>query len=304
MTVKANLKTVSDDELLRGLFEILKDSRRAEADLVAHIAEIDARRLYARQAASSMFAYCTEVLHLSEAEAWIRIRVARASRTHPMLLTMLRDGRLHLSGIVVMAPHLTLDNREALLKRATHQPKRRIEELVAELTPQEDAPAGMRREVGVVSVSASPFRGAFVFAKRFASSRSSFSVKASWMIFAISPSGTEERMSACSRSIVSWSSALAVNWTLKRAGARGCSVAGGNCRATVSRRSTESGPPTVSGLSWRTGSGAVCPRRVGSFRMTVGASSRGASSATSSSICRLVLCEARFRSASRLSGVR
>ncbi len=62
-----------------------------------------------------------------------------------MLLTMLRDGRLHLSGIVVMAPHLTPDNREALLKRATHQPKRRIEELVAELAPQEDAPAVMRK---------------------------------------------------------------------------------------------------------------------------------------------------------------
>ena len=145
MTVKTNLKTVSDDELLRGLFEILKDSRHAEADLVARIAEVDARRLYAREAASSMYTYCTEVLHLSEAEAWIRIRVARASRRHPMLLTMLRDGRLHLSGIVVMAPHLTVDNRDALLKRATHQPKRRIEELVAELAPQDDAPAGIRK---------------------------------------------------------------------------------------------------------------------------------------------------------------
>ncbi len=145
MREKADLRSLSDDELLRRLSEILKDSRRAEADLVAHIAEIDARRLYAREAASSMFAYCTEVLHLSEAEAWIRIRVARASRKHPMLLTMLRDGRLHLSGIVVMAPHLTPDNREALLKRATHQPKRRIEELVAELAPQKDAPPVMRK---------------------------------------------------------------------------------------------------------------------------------------------------------------
>ncbi len=78
-----NLKGVSDDKLLRGLFEILKQTRHDEADLVAHIAEVDTRKLYAREAAPSMFAYCTEVLHLSEPEAALRIRVARASRRHP-----------------------------------------------------------------------------------------------------------------------------------------------------------------------------------------------------------------------------
>ena len=54
-----------------------------------------------------MFAYCTEVLHLSEAEAYLRIAAARASREHPLLLTMLADGRLHLSGIAQAraAPH-------------------------------------------------------------------------------------------------------------------------------------------------------------------------------------------------------
>ena len=62
-----------------------------------------------------MFAYCTEVLHLSESEAYLRIAVARASREHPMLLEMLADGRLHLSGIAKLAPHLTRENRERLL---------------------------------------------------------------------------------------------------------------------------------------------------------------------------------------------
>ena len=60
-----------------------------------------------------MFAYCTEVLHLSEAEAYLRIAAARASREHPVLLTMLADGRLHLTAIAKLAPHLTPENREA-----------------------------------------------------------------------------------------------------------------------------------------------------------------------------------------------
>jgi len=92
-----------------------------------------------------MFAYCTEVLHLSEAEAYLRIAAARAAREHPLLLTMLADGRLHLTAIAKLAPHLTLENREALLKRAAHKSRREIEELVAELSPRPDVPAVMRK---------------------------------------------------------------------------------------------------------------------------------------------------------------
>src|SRR5512143_2895832 len=93
------LAGISDDDLLRRLTEILSQSRRIETDLVAHIAEADGRRLYAREAFPSMFAYCTKALHLSEAEAYLRIAAARASREHPTVLGMLGDGRLHLSGI-------------------------------------------------------------------------------------------------------------------------------------------------------------------------------------------------------------
>lgn len=59
-----SLESVSDDELLRRLVAILEQSRRTEADLVLHIGEVDARRLYGRQASPSMFVYCTERLHL------------------------------------------------------------------------------------------------------------------------------------------------------------------------------------------------------------------------------------------------
>ena len=85
------------------------------------------------------------VLHLSEAEAYLRIAAARASREHPMLLTMLADGRIHLTAMAKLAPHLTRENRDVLLKRAAHKTRRQIEELIAELTPRPDAPAVMRK---------------------------------------------------------------------------------------------------------------------------------------------------------------
>ena len=145
MRQKTDLKTVSDAGLIRSLFEVLKQTRHDEADLVAHIAEVDARELYAREAAPSMFVWCTEALRLSEQEAYLRIAVARASREHPMLLSMLRDGRLHLSGIARLAPHLTRGNRDAVLKRAAGMSHRQIKELVSELEPKPDAPARIRK---------------------------------------------------------------------------------------------------------------------------------------------------------------
>jgi len=145
MSSTHELHSISDDELLRRLSELLKHSRRVESDLVAHIGEVDERRLYAREAASSMFVYCTEVLHLSEHEAYLRITAARASRKYPTLLAMLGDGRLHLSGIGKLAPHLTDANCEAVLARAAHKSKREMEELVAELAPKPDVPASVRK---------------------------------------------------------------------------------------------------------------------------------------------------------------
>ncbi len=139
------LRSISDDELLRDLSELVLRSRRVEADLVAHMGEVDERRLYAREACSSMFAYATEVLHFSEAEAYLRIAVARAARKFPGLLPRLGDGRLHLSGIAILAPHLTEENCERVLARAEHRSKRQIEELAAELAPKPDVPAAIRK---------------------------------------------------------------------------------------------------------------------------------------------------------------
>ncbi len=138
------LESISDDELLCRLSELLQDSRRVEAELIAHIAEVDARRLYAPRA-SSLFTYCKEILHMSEHESFLRMTAARASRKHPVLLDMLADGRLHLSGIKLLAPHLTEANREMLLNRAAHRSKREIEELVAELFPKPDVPSKIRK---------------------------------------------------------------------------------------------------------------------------------------------------------------
>jgi len=139
------LTSVPDRDLLVRLSDLVRESRSREVELIAHIGEVDARRLYAREACPSMFAYCTEVLRLSEAEAYLRITAARTARQHPVVLDMLADGRLNLSAVGRLAPHLTAANREGVLARAIHKSKREILDLVAALAPRPDAPSAIRK---------------------------------------------------------------------------------------------------------------------------------------------------------------
>jgi hypothetical protein len=142
-------ESLSDDLLLARVEELVRRSRRAEAELIWHLAEVDRRRLYRREACPSMHVYATARLHLSDAEAYLRITVARVSRRFPVVLRMLADGRLHLSAIAKLAPHLGQDNCDTLLAQAVRCSKREVEMLVARIAPRPDVPSGMRRLPGV-----------------------------------------------------------------------------------------------------------------------------------------------------------
>ncbi|HEY2924408.1 MAG TPA: hypothetical protein VGJ98_05510, partial [Candidatus Eisenbacteria bacterium] len=72
-----SLSHVGDAVLVRDLVELVAQDRSNTAALLAHIAEMDARRLYAPAGHSSMFAYCVDELRLSEDAAFRRIRAAR-----------------------------------------------------------------------------------------------------------------------------------------------------------------------------------------------------------------------------------
>ncbi|HEU4890314.1 MAG TPA: hypothetical protein VFT47_02115 [Vicinamibacterales bacterium] len=68
---------LSDVELIQHVKRLATNERQATAQLVAHLAEMDARRLYLGEGCSSLFTYCTQLLHLSEHAAYGRIEAAR-----------------------------------------------------------------------------------------------------------------------------------------------------------------------------------------------------------------------------------
>src|SRR5512144_1290341 len=135
-----SLSHLSNQELLRKLAALAARDRGTTAELLAHIAETDERRLYVEEGFPSMFAYCIQVLHMSEDAAFKRIRAARTARQFPAIFEAVADGRLHLSGVVVLAPYLTPENADELLAAAVHKTRAEIEWLLAERFPRPDLP--------------------------------------------------------------------------------------------------------------------------------------------------------------------
>src|SRR6059036_1694446 len=123
-----SLSHVSDHELFRGLASLVGQDRATTAELLAHIAEFDARRLYLPAAYPSMYAYCVHELRLSEDAAYKRIQAARVARRFPVIFEALADGRLHLAAVGLLAPHLTRENADDLLAAAAHRTKAEVEE--------------------------------------------------------------------------------------------------------------------------------------------------------------------------------
>ena len=134
-----------DDELALEVERLARCAREATALLVAHLAEFGARRLYLGAGYPSLFAYCTQRLHLSEYGAYNRMEAARAARRFPVILEMLSDGSLNLATVRILAPHLTSENHRELLASACGRSKREVEELVARHSPRPPVPTLVRR---------------------------------------------------------------------------------------------------------------------------------------------------------------
>ena len=140
------LTEVRDDVLLRDLASILARERATTAVLLAHLGEVDARKLYLPAGHASMFAYCVDELRFSEDAAYKRITAARVARRFPSLFTAVEEGRLHLTALRLLAPHLTEENVGELVVSATFRRKSEIEEWLARrfLPPESAAPAPVR----------------------------------------------------------------------------------------------------------------------------------------------------------------
>jgi hypothetical protein len=150
---------LSDSELIAEVTRLARCERAVTVRLIAHLAELDSRRLYLAAGYSSLFLYCTQALHLSEHGAYHRIESARAARRFPRVLDLLTDGALTLTTAGLIGSHLTAENHETLLAAASNKSKRAVEEALVRYFPRHDVPPSLRKlpvPGGLVSATVDP----------------------------------------------------------------------------------------------------------------------------------------------------
>lgn len=152
------LDDVSNEALEASLGKLLGAGARLEARVVAHLAEVDARRLHLLVGCSSLYDYCRKRLGLSDYEAFVRIAAARVARKYPAVFGMLDRRELHLTAVCEVRDFLTSANHQALLGEVSGKTKLQIREILAHHFPTADLPASVKKLPALDPLAAGRYR--------------------------------------------------------------------------------------------------------------------------------------------------
>jgi hypothetical protein len=143
------------DVLLRETTEFTKQERWVTARLLVRLAAVEKRELYAPCGYSSMWDFCLGELGMSEESAGRRLWAARKCRDFPALFDALVDGRINMTAIHTLSPHLRADNVNELIDAASGHTKAQLLDWLACRFPRPAAPTVIR-PVGAPAPEVSP----------------------------------------------------------------------------------------------------------------------------------------------------
>jgi hypothetical protein len=135
-----SLAHVDDQELLRNTRRLVGKSNQLFAALLLHLAEVETRGLHRKRLCASLYTYCIYELRFSEDAAARRSSAARLVKQFPLLFDAIANGELHLTGLLMLGPHLTPENHVEVLGRAKFRTKKELAKLVRELSPLPQVP--------------------------------------------------------------------------------------------------------------------------------------------------------------------
>ena len=108
------LERLSSAELDRSAEKLVVAENGNIAKLIAHIAEMSARKVALELGYKNLFDYCIRRLNLSEGAVPARIHVANVSRRFPQLLVALAENRISLTVASLLAAHVSENNVDKL----------------------------------------------------------------------------------------------------------------------------------------------------------------------------------------------
>ncbi len=138
------LDGVPNAQLEGDLQQLLVAGAATEARVVAHLAEVETRRLHAVRG-QSLWSYCQKCLGFSDYEAYARITAARIARRFPVVFEKLERRELHLTALCEARQYLTTENHLDLLRAIAHKTKPQIRKLLATQFPKPDIPTRIRK---------------------------------------------------------------------------------------------------------------------------------------------------------------
>ena len=145
MSNRFRLLGVKNAELMAGLSQLVTRGNELTAELLAHLGELEERRLHLQLGFASLFSYCVETLGLSEGSAGRRVAAARVCRRFPEAFELVAHGELHLSALCGLAPHLDERNASELFTACCRETRRQVDELIAARFPKPDIRDQIRR---------------------------------------------------------------------------------------------------------------------------------------------------------------
>ena len=143
--MNAKPSELTNEALLSAVKRLAEGERRATAVLIAHLAEVERRGIFHAEGCSSMFAYCTEILGLSEHATFLRLRAARAARMCPQVLEDLESAALNLSTLALLEPYLGSPDAGTLIERARGKSKHEVEKLIRARDPLPSVESSVRK---------------------------------------------------------------------------------------------------------------------------------------------------------------
>ncbi len=147
---------LSPEAALSRLDTVDLEEKSKVAEGISLVAVIDHRRDFLAAGYSSMLAYCTDRLHMSEDRAVRRIQVARVALRFPEIFEYLADGRLSVTTANVLAPHLTPETATHLLAASAFRSRQEIVRLMAERSGSvAEGPAALGGQLHVETSSGS-----------------------------------------------------------------------------------------------------------------------------------------------------
>src|SRR5438034_3568797 len=145
MRDRYRLGGLGNDQLLAALSALVQREHELLSDFLAHLAELDQRRLFLGLGYPSLFAYCTEQLGLSKSSAGRRIAAARVCRRFPEAFGRVARGDLQLSVLCELGKYLNSENAAELFDACRGKSYELCLELLAARFPKPDVRDSIRR---------------------------------------------------------------------------------------------------------------------------------------------------------------